>query len=58
MYDDRFLHMVYQQWMQGNDEYMYTWRQFVELAARLNHTTFEKMFEELQKYSWFVWKRD
>jgi len=58
MYDQTFLHKMYQQWLQGNDEFQHTLIHFVEMAARYNNVTTEVMLEQLKKYNWFKWKMD
>jgi hypothetical protein len=47
------LELMYQQWIQGNDEYTVRWVDFVELAAREMNTTQDEIMRELQKTYWF-----
>jgi hypothetical protein len=49
------LQRMYQQWMQGNDNYIRDWATFVEQAARWQNTTGDVIMRELQKYTWFEW---
>jgi hypothetical protein len=53
MFNGHFLLTMYQQWCDGQSDATSRWRSFVELAAKHNHTTTERMLEELQKYRWF-----
>lgn len=50
------LFKMYQAWMQGNDNYVRDWSEFVEWAAEWNKTTADNVMRELQKHYWF--KRD
>jgi hypothetical protein len=56
MFNERWLQTVYQQWMQGQEEYAWRWAEFVRLAASINSTTIEVMEEELKKHGWFKWR--
>jgi hypothetical protein len=47
------LQRMYQAWMQGNQNYIRDWANFVECAARWNNTTGDVIMRELQKYHWF-----
>jgi hypothetical protein len=47
------LQKMYQAWMQGNQNYVRDWSNFVEWAAKWNNTTGDVIMRELQKYSWF-----
>jgi hypothetical protein len=51
--NERWLQYIYQQWMQGNDAYMYRWMEFVEMMAKMFSMTPEDMTRELEKYIWF-----
>lgn len=53
MLDARTLQHMYQSWMQGNNQYVRDWYNFVELAAKYNNTTCDNIMRELQKYYWF-----
>jgi hypothetical protein len=44
---------MYQAWMQGNDQYVRDWYNFVEFAAKQCNTTGDVVMRELQKHSWF-----
>jgi ribosomal protein L20 len=58
MIDRRLLEIMYQQWIQGLDDYAHQWINFVEMAAREQSTTTDKIMEELQKCQWFIIKGD
>jgi ribosomal protein L20 len=58
MIDRRLLEIMYQQWIQGLDDYSHQWINFVEMAAREQSTTADKIMEELQKCQWFIIKGD
>jgi ClpP class serine protease len=44
---------MYQQWQQGNEDYLYRYMDFAELVARNNNMTVDAVMRELQKYYWF-----
>jgi len=50
---EKHLHNMYQQWCQGNEDYLYRYMDFVEFVARQNHINVDAMMQELQKYNWF-----
>jgi hypothetical protein len=50
---EQHLHHMYQQWIQGNEDYMYRYMDFAELAAGRNNITADAVLQELQKYHWF-----
>jgi hypothetical protein len=50
---EQHLHHMYQQWIQGNEDYMFRYMDFAELAAKHNNMTVDAMMRELQKYQWF-----
>jgi hypothetical protein len=52
---ERWLNHIYQQWMQGQDGYMYRWLEFVKLTALMSSTSVEVMEQRLKKYRWFRW---
>jgi len=54
--NERFLKMIYDQWIQGIDDYTLYLERFVDMAARNSNTTTELMLEELKKYRWFKWE--
>jgi hypothetical protein len=56
MFNERWVQTVYQQWMQGQEEYVYRWEEFVRLAASISSTTVEIMEEQLKKCGWFKWE--
>ena len=58
MFDERHLQIIYQQWSNGNEAYVYCWLEFVEMAAQVNGVSADIMMKELQKYRWFEWKGD
>jgi hypothetical protein len=43
------LHMMYQQWCQGNDDYNFRWLDFVEMAARYFKQPESEVLRDLQK---------
>ena len=49
MIDRRQLEIMYQQWIQGMNDYAHHWIDFVEMAARVNGTTDDQVMKELQK---------
>ena len=53
MIDKRFLEIMYQQWIQGNDYYSNQWMDFAEIAARYNQTTVEEILKILETCRWF-----
>lgn len=56
MFNERWLQTVYQQWMQGQEEYTYRWVEFVQLAARIQAVSIEAAEEELKQCRWFKWR--
>jgi hypothetical protein len=44
---------MYQQWQCGNEDYLYRYMDFAELAARHNNMTVDAIMKELQRYHWF-----
>lgn len=52
------LQHMYQAWRQGNEDYVRDWAFFVELAARENNTSCDRVMDELKKYHWFEWRRE
>ena len=50
---EKYLQSMYQQWCQGNEDYLYRYLDFVELVARHNNMTVDAAMRELQKYYWF-----
>jgi hypothetical protein len=53
MVDKRFLEMMYQQWIQGNEFYASRWLDFAQLAANHNRTTTEEILKILDTCLWF-----
>lgn len=53
MIDRRQLEIMYQQWIQGVEDYTHHWIDFVEMAARDQSTTADQVMKELQKCIWF-----
>ena len=54
MVDQHQLEQMYQQWIQGMNDYAYRWIDFVEMAAKVNGTTADQIMRELQKCTWFI----
>jgi len=52
--DQHQLEIMYQQWIQGMNDYAYRWIDFVEMAAKVNGTTADQIMRELQKCTWFI----
>lgn len=50
---ERHLMSMYQQWQQGNEDYLYRYMDFAELVAIHNNMTVDAVIRELQKYYWF-----
>lgn len=50
---EKHLHNMYQQWQQGNEDYLYRYIDFVELVATRQNMTVDATRLELQKYFWF-----
>ena len=50
---ERHLQCMYQQWCQGNEDFLYRYMDFVEFVARQNNMNVDSMMRELQKYYWF-----
>ena len=44
---------MYQQWCQGNDDYLYRYMDFVEMVAKNQHMNVDDVMREMQKYHWF-----
>lgn len=51
---EHHLHNMYQQWQQGNEDYIYRYMDFAVLAAQHNNTSSDAILLELQKYNWFM----
>jgi hypothetical protein len=51
--DNPFLHHIYQQWQQENDNYVRKWEDFVKIAAHCNNVSIEQMIRILDQYTWF-----
>jgi hypothetical protein len=49
---------MYQQWQQGNANYIHDWVRFVELASREFKKPEDEIIRELQKQRWFQWPND
>lgn len=54
MVDQHQLEQMYQQWIQGMNNYAHHWIDFVEMAAKVNGTTADQIMRELQKCTWFI----
>ena len=50
---EKHLLMMYQQWQQGNEDYIYRYMDFAEYVAHQQNTTVDAVMRELQKYYWF-----
>lgn len=53
MIDNRYLQMMYQQWIQENQDYVYRWFDFVEMAAKHMMVTQSEIMQSLIRCSWF-----
>ena len=51
--DTRSLQHMYQAWMQGQENYVRDWYDFVEWAAKMNNTTGDAVMRILQTCHWF-----
>jgi hypothetical protein len=51
---EKHLLSMYQQWCQGNDNYLYRYMDFAELVARQHNMNVDAVMRELQKYYWFT----
>ena len=51
--DTRTLQHMYQAWMQGQENYVRDWYDFVEWAAKMNNTTGDAVMRILQTCHWF-----
>jgi len=49
------LQHMYQQWQQGNENYVTDWVEFVELVAKELHAPEHEIIRQLQKCPWFQW---
>jgi len=58
MIDIRFLQTMYQQWMQGNSNYVSEWMSFIEFAAKHTNASQADILTALQKTYWFEWRRE
>jgi hypothetical protein len=52
------LQIMYQQWQQDNENYVYDWVRFVELASKEFKTPEDAVIRELQKQRWFHWPNE
>lgn len=50
---ERELQCMYQQWCQGNSDYLYRYMDFVEFIAKQHNVSPDTLMRELQKYHWF-----
>jgi hypothetical protein len=53
--NNRLLETMYQQWQQGNNNYIQDWVKFVELAAIEFKKPEDAIIRELQTQTWFCW---
>lgn len=58
MVDLRFLHMMYQQWSDGQTMLTNRWIDFIEFAAKHTHNTKEEIEKELKGTYWFHWPKE
>jgi hypothetical protein len=56
--NNRLLETMYQQWQQGNSNYIHHWVRFVELAAKEFNQPEDAVIRQLQTQSWFSWPND
>jgi len=54
--DTRKLEIMYQQWIQGRDDWPHAWVEFVALAAKEFDESQVVVIKELQKHFWFNWQ--
>ena len=52
------LETMYQQWQQGNENYVERWVDFIEMAEKQTHSTQYEIVTALQKTKWFMWIRE
>lgn len=52
---ERDLFHMYQAWLQGNENYIRDWADFVEWAARWHQTSGDEVMRVLQRTHWFKW---
>lgn len=50
---ERHLHHMYQQWLQGNEDYVLRYMDFANLVARHNNMDVDNVILELKNYQWF-----
>ena len=50
---NRNLINIYQQWRQGNDDYISRYMEFVEMVSRMHNLTPEESMSMLEKTYWF-----
>jgi hypothetical protein len=51
--NERELHHMYQAWIQGQQDYVNKWVDFIEWAARWHNTTGDEVMRVLQTTYWF-----
>jgi len=51
------LQSMYQQWQQGNENYVDDWVEFVELVSKESKMNQDDIIRELQKCHWFQWPK-
>jgi curli biogenesis system outer membrane secretion channel CsgG len=54
----QLIEIMYQQWQQGNEDYVRRWVDFVEMAAKQTQHTQLELVTALQKTNWFMWTRE
>ena len=50
---EKHLHSMYQQWCQGNKDYIFRYMDFAEYVSRQHNMNVDAVMKELQKYYWF-----
>ena len=50
---NRNLEHIYQQWRQGNDDYIVRYMEFVEMVARINNISTDASLILLENTYWF-----
>ena len=48
-----YLRLMYQQWQQGNNDYVSRWKDFASMAASASGMSVEIMSHLLQQFQWF-----
>ena len=56
MINARHMEIMYQQWIQGRDDWPHAWVEFVAMAAKEFSESEADIIKELQKHCWFNWQ--